>query len=103
MMFGKSPFTVKNGSLCFTLTPAIPAYLIGEDLEVSARFMDETRIRYHFTEQADHFPEDGLHKISRMVLKTKNGEKTEVSGAEVTGENARNIRSGAYPFIDVYF
>ena len=103
MMFGKSPFAVKNGSLCFTLTPAIPAYLIGEDLEVSARFMDETRIRYHFTEQADHFPEDGLHKISRMVLKTKNGEKKEVPGAEVTGENARNIRSGAYPFIDVYF
>ncbi|MBR1440124.1 MAG: hypothetical protein IJ589_02760 [Lachnospiraceae bacterium] len=103
MMFGKNPFTVKNGSLCFTLTPAIPAYLIGEDLEVSARFMDETRIRYHFTKQADHFPGDGLHKISRMVLKTKNGEKTEVSGAEVTGEKARNIRSGAYPFIDVYF
>nr|MCR4897169.1 hypothetical protein [Lachnospiraceae bacterium] len=101
MMFGLRPFVPENGELTFRLSPAIPSYLIGEDLAVSARFMSGAMIRYHFSESRDYFP--GTYVIRKLVTTDHEGVKKEHPGETLTGENAVTMRDGGFASLDVYF
>lgn len=100
IMFGSVPFRMKDGELTFTLEPAIPEYLYGDDGTVSARFMASTDIIYHMTDKRDYFP--GNYTIRKIVMKDEKGNVKEVSDEILKGKDAELTRNGIYKTIDVY-
>lgn len=99
MMFGRYPFGLTDGALSLRLQPTIPAYLVGEDKEVSAMLLGTTKVTYKLAEQKDYFP--GSYKITEIVLTYRNGSKATVSGEEIGADLARDVRNGEIARIDV--
>ena len=103
MMFGAKPFTVGEGAgapgLRAEFKPMIPAYLIGADKTVSAKFMGDCLVTYHFAEQRDYFP--GTYKVSHMEVIFKNGTKARVEGGALDGTMAKKLRDGKVRSVEV--
>lgn len=92
MMFGKRPFVVCDGQLNLKLQPTIPAYLIGDDKEVSAMLLGKTKVTYHLAEKKDYFPE--TYRITEMQLAYKNGSEATVNADRLGEELAGAVRDG---------
>lgn len=92
MFFGKQPFTWENGSLCLTLTPAVPAWLIPEDGRITARFLEHTTVTYQFAEKRDYIP--GSYAVRAVTLVRADGTTKTIEGGTVCGQAAEDVRSG---------
>ncbi|MCR5031371.1 MAG: hypothetical protein K6A92_00765 [Lachnospiraceae bacterium] len=98
MFFGKNLYTLEDGELKARFAPALPAYLIGEDKQVSAVYMGNTRVTYHFDEVSDFYP--GTYDIREIRITDENND-TFFAPDGIKGEMAEKLRSGAYKSIDI--
>lgn len=92
MFFGASPFTAAKGELVFSLQPAIPEYLIGEEREVEATFLGSTKVVYRMAEQKDYIP--GEYEVHEMSIQYFDGSILVTNDNKVTGKTAEDIRNG---------
>lgn len=92
MMFGRYPFAIADGALRLKLQPTIPAYLIGEEKEVSAMLLGTTKVTYVLEEKKDYFP--GSYQIASIELEYRNGSQATVSGDTIGANLARDVREG---------
>lgn len=99
MMFGKNPFALDDEGLSLRLCPTIPAYLVGEDKEVSAMLLGRTKVTYAFKEKKDYFP--GKYQIMSMELLYQNGSRATITGQKAGADFARDIRDGLVKSIRV--
>lgn len=99
MMFGRNPFTLEEGQLNLRLQPTIPAYLVGDDKEVSAMLLSKTKVTYHLSDKKDYFP--GEYRISGMELVYKNGSTATVNQDVIGADIARDVRDGQVESISV--
>lgn len=97
MMFGANPFTIKDGELNFTPSPALPSYLVGSG-GVEATLLGSTRVRYRTSKAL--IP--GKYQVSEIVLHFKNGEVRRHWGS-VRGADALALRDGKVETVDVSF
>lgn len=98
MMFGKL-FTVEDGSLTLTLTPVLPAYLVGEDRRVEAMLLGSTKVIYELEETRDYFP--GNYGVEQMELTYLDGSRYRTAQGRLTGALAEDVRSGRVTQITV--
>lgn len=91
MMFGKTPFQMKEGVLTLSLQPILPSYLIPEDGRVEACFLGNIPVTYLFSEKKDYIP--GAYSVGKITITFKDGSTEEAVG-EVSGVNAAKIRDG---------
>ncbi len=99
MMFGKAPFRMEDGELVFEPAPVIPAYLLGEDLTVSARFMSQTDVTYRFPEKKDYFPGD--YSTLEILVTEKNGTERKIDRGSLRGNDAKLLRDGEVSKIEI--
>ena len=99
MMFGKSVFTQKQGTLVFTPQPALPSYLIPEDGKVECVLLGKTNVVYKFAEQKDYIP--GNYRICGMVFTYENGSIANVASPVAEGKIAEDIREGKIAKIEI--
>lgn len=99
MMFGSKVLTVKDGELTFAPAPAMPAYLIPENGEVSATLFGKTEVTYHFDKVVDYMP--GNYCITSMKFDYDNGNEVVVNAAFAGEKIAKDVRSGAIAKITV--
>lgn len=92
MMNGAKLFSVQDGELVFTLSPAIPEYLVGDDGVVEATLFGKTRIVYRFGTKRDIIP--GQYQIRRFVLVKEDGTEISSEGSYVRGDVAELVRDG---------
>lgn len=100
-MAGMHPFFLKNGQLCLTFHPILPAWLFDENNEVSFTFLGRTQIIYHNPHRRDTFEPQTSTRY--MVLRFRSGESLELTGAVIPALHAKGIRGGQITQIDVYF
>lgn len=90
MMFGKEPFKMIDGELICEFQPAIPSYLIRDDLTLETTFLGRIKVIYQFNKKVDVVPNE--YQIKTINVKYKDG-KEEVK--EKIGETiAKDIRNG---------
>lgn len=99
MFFGAAPFTAGKGELVFSLQPAIPDYLIGEDKTVEALFMGRTKVVYRLKEQKDYIP--GEYSMTEMTLRYADGGVLVLNDSRVAGKAAEDIRDGKIKEINI--
>lgn len=92
MMFGKTPFVLRDGELVLQLQPAIPSYLLSEECKVEAMLFSKTKVYYSTEKKEDLIP-------NRYVVKTMNvvwedGTSTSYVDGVIKGESAVRIRNG---------
>ena len=95
MFFGKQLFCLRDGELVFQPQPAIPEYLLkaeGDHFKVAATMLGKTKVTYEFGKKGDYFP--GGYSIEGMKLTYVDGRTEDVSGGEVTGRAAQELRNG---------
>lgn len=92
MMFGGQPFTEKNSELSLTFAPTLPAYLIGADGRVSARFLGRTEVTYDTKEQKNYFP--GTYEVTGITLTYVDGTTQQLADCVIRGEQAQAVRDG---------
>ncbi len=98
MFFGVRPFAMEGDTLVCRLQPAIPAYLIGEERIVRARFLGSMPVAYHMADGADHIP--GEYRVERITLTRADGSTAAAQG-EVRGALAQELRRGGFAAADV--
>lgn len=91
MMFGEL-FSWEDGQLKLSLTPALPAYLVGEGRRVEAALLGNTRVIYEAAENRDYFP--GTYTIPEMELIYRDGSAFKTGRGVVTGTVAEDVRAG---------
>ena len=99
MMFGNHVMSMKNGELCFSPQPALPAYLIPEDGKVSTTLFSKTQVNYQFAQVNDYYP--GNYQISGMEFIYQNGSKASVNGGCAGEKIAKDIRNGVIKEISI--
>jgi len=92
MMFGTNPFSVHEGELTLSFEPTIPEYLVGDELQVSAKFLGHTMITYRLEEKKNYFP--GNYKVAEMNFEYQDGSSVTIAGGNVAGKTAEAVRSG---------
>ena len=100
LMFGKNPFTVENGQLCLELAPAIPAYLLDDNLSIRARFLGHTDVVYHVPEKKNYYP--GEYRIYKMQLTDRDGGTVCSKGNILEEQKALEVREGRIERIEVW-
>ena len=95
MMFGDQPFTMEEGTLVCSLEPALPGWLVGKDMTVSAMFLGKTRVVYHLPDQEDLIP--GGYRVEKILL-----DGQEAPAQKIFGESAESIRNGAVSRVEVW-
>ena len=100
MMFGSKPFRFENGELSCKFEPAIPAYLVGDDKQVTATLVGHTEVTYHLSEKKDYIP--GEYVIEKMEAVYENKAMVSTGNATFSGQIAKDIRDGKVKRIDVY-
>lgn len=100
MMFGARPFYMEDGKLSCGLQPAIPEYLLGDDLTVTAEFLSQTSVTYHFAKRRNYFPGD--YEITNMILTYQNETKAEITGGQISGKIACDLRDGRIRSIEAW-
>lgn len=98
MMFG-GLFTVENGSLTLSITPVLPAYLVGKEKRVEAMLLGITRVRYELADTRDYFP--GNYKVESMELTYLDGSSYKTTQGRLTDAVAEDVRSGKVAEITV--
>ncbi|ASA25369.1 cellobiose phosphorylase [Paenibacillus donghaensis] len=93
MMAGSHLFTVENGELVLSLSPALPGWLFDEQGNVSFMLLGRTEVTYQNALHADTFGENGA-VIQSLKLSYRDGGHTEVSGAVIRGAEAEAVRRG---------
>lgn len=98
MMFGKSPFHVKNGELVLEFQPLLPDYIIGSRSMIRARFLGKTDVIYFFEGQESLIP--GKYKMKSYRIKKADGESllTEC----ICKDEAEAVREGKVKSIEVF-
>ncbi|WP_099469247.1 hypothetical protein [Konateibacter massiliensis] len=99
LMFGRTPFEVRNGELVFAPQPAIPEYLITEKHTVTATLLGKTEVRYFMQDKKDYVP--GEYQICGMNLVYKNGSTAETAHEMISGQMAADIRKGSIVRIEI--
>ena len=99
MFFGKKIFSEENGTLVFCPQPILPHYLIPKKKTVSARFLGETEVIYHFADDGDWFG-DGV--IDHFALHPKNGEAYTVDAPTLSGIEAEAVRDRKFEKIEIF-
>ncbi|WP_225807811.1 hypothetical protein [Thermococcus bergensis] len=100
MFVGEGPFSVEDGELVLTFSPALPGWLFDEEGKVSFRFLGRCRVTYHNPGRKDTWKLD-LRK-ARTVLHLEDGGTIEVESNRVKGELAELVRAGKVREVDVY-
>lgn len=90
MMFGKHPFTVRDGKLELSFEPCFPEYLTGEEKIITATFLGSIPVIYELPVQRAVIP--GTYSVGRITVRTEQGE--EVFSRVVTGPAAEAVREG---------
>ena len=90
IMFGQTPFTMKDQGLCLEFAPVFPSYLIGEDLTIESVFLGEIPVIYHLEDQEDYIP--GNYEISAYTV-TVNGEEKVIKSSYIDGALCETIRN----------
>ena len=91
MMIGEAPFQVEDGVLTLSFTPALPAYLIGEDKIVKCQFLGDIEVVYNFETQESVIP--GKAKVENLKLMYKDGSDCTIVGHKLVGGLAEDVRS----------
>ncbi len=91
MMFGEL-FSWKDGELTLSLTPALPAYLLGEEKRVEAVLLGNTRVIYETAQTRDYFP--GNYSVERMELTYRDKSSFQTCQSVLAGETAKAVRDG---------
>lgn len=99
MLFGEKPFAVENGELICRFQPALPAYLIGEEQTVRAKFLGQTQVTYHMEDRADYIP--GSYRIESILAARSGGAVTAMDGGVLCGSLARDLRGGSIPSLEI--
>ena len=99
MLFGEKPFAFENGKLSCRFQPALPAYLIGEDRTVSAKFLGQTQVTYRLGGRADYIP--GGYRVERVSVSRSGGTDVTVDGGVLTGALAEELRRGGIPALEI--
>lgn len=92
MMFGETPFTIKDDELVMELQPAIPSYLLSEEGKVEAILFSKTKVCYHFDSKMDVIP--GRYVIHTADVVWEDETRTSYIGGVITGDSAIRIRNG---------
>ncbi len=99
MMFGKNVFSVKDGALCFTPQPALPAYLIPADGKVCVQMLGNVQVTYQFASVKDYIP--GNYTISQMRFVYKNKRVVNVNGDCADAQVAKSLRDGEIAEVEI--
>lgn len=100
MMFGKTPFVLKDERLSMTLQPAIPKYLINDTCRIEAMLFSTTKVIYHLEEQVDIIPNN--YVVKEIQITWENGEIQQVIGDVMEHEVAIKIRQGKATKMDCF-
>ncbi len=92
MMFGDKLYTVEDGVLTLTLKPALPAYLVPEDGNVSATLFGTTNVCYRLGKKRDLIP--GTYEITEFEVTKTDGSVSRIQGNVLTGVVAEDVRAG---------
>ncbi|MHA0858070.1 cellobiose phosphorylase [Paenibacillus sp. CMAA1364] len=101
MMVGKNVYSVIDGELTLTLTPALPSWLFDESGKISFTFLGSTQVTYYNSRRADTFGINAA-KISRMKLLKHDGTVVEYSKAVIQGAEALAVRNREVKEIEVF-
>lgn len=91
MMFGEKPFRLENEKIICAFTPAIPAYLIPEDLCVEAAFLGYTKVIYRVNKKADLIP--SKYQIDKIKVQYLDGNEKYLK-KQLEGDTALDVRNG---------
>ncbi len=87
MMAGDHPFTMEDGTLTFSLSPALAGWLFDEKGEVQFQMCSATTITYHNPSGKNTYGADGVKVVDMKIDGTSYGTK-------LTGELADKVRKG---------
>lgn len=100
LMFGACPFYTENGKLCLQFAPAIPEYLLDQDLSIRARFLGKTDVVYHVPCNRAYYPGD--YHIYKIQLTDREGNTCLMKGDRLEDADARKVREGNITGIEVW-
>ena len=95
MFFGRNVFSMEDGNLCFKPEPAIPEYLISDEIgkyTVMSTLLGRTAVTYEFAAKKDYVP--GGYEITDMNVEYSDGSSEEHQGPVIEGAAAEKIRNG---------
>ncbi|AJS58903.1 hypothetical protein [Paenibacillus sp. IHBB 10380] len=101
MMAGKNVFTVSDGELTLTLTPALPSWLFDESGKVSFTFLGSIQVTYHNPRRVDTFGANAA-VIRFLKLVKRDGTIVECDGAVIQGIESVAIRNGEVAAIEIF-
>jgi hypothetical protein len=90
MMFGNEPFKMVEEELILQFQPAIPAYLICDDLTLEATFLGQIKVIYQFNKKDDIIP--NKYQIKKIKVKYKESKEEEFEQM-IKGEAVQKIRN----------
>lgn len=100
MMFGEKPFRMKEGKLTLSFRPAIPSYLIPDNLQVETTFLGQTAVMYQFNQQKNYIP--GSYAVVQYEIMFNDTSSTTISGSTINEDYARKVRAGEAVHITIY-
>lgn len=92
MMFGETPFIIRDGELIMQLLPVIPSYLLSEECKVEAMLFSNTKVCYNVENKMDVIP--GRYVVQTLNVEWNDGTKTSFEEGVITGDSAIRIRNG---------
>ncbi len=101
MMFGPEMFALEEGELVCKLAPAVPAYLIPENGDVSCKMFGKTDVTYHFGAKKDMIP--GQYEVKNITVTFADGTSQNVEGNKLKGDVALKVRDGQVLRMEVQF
>jgi len=92
MMFGETPFILRDGELIMQLLPVIPSYLLSEECKVEAMLFSNTKVCYNVENKMDVIP--GRYVVQTLNVEWNDGTKTSFEEGVITGDSVIRIRNG---------
>lgn len=92
MMFGETPFILRDGELIMQFLPVIPSYLLSEECKVEAMLFGKTKVCYNVEDKMDVIP--GRYNVQTVLVEWNDGTKTSFEEGVITGDSAIRIRNG---------
>lgn len=99
MMFGKTPFIMKDNEITLQFEPAIPKYLIDEEKKIQCIFLGRVNVTYHLEKEAALIPD--RYNITSYKLTYQNGTIQTINNNTLVDKFANDVRDGAVLSIDV--
>ncbi len=98
VMFGKTPFRIRNGSLVLSLRPALPGWFFPEDGPVEATFLGRVRVLIHNPKKIATWT-----AAPREVRVSANNEQISFKGDAIPSPYAEMVRSGSIPELQIVY